>query len=621
MKKTLKKHSVFIFFAIITLFASFGGTEYVNAQTLQTIRIFVNNGDGTETLAFDIWEGQTLSQVPGLNLNPTRDGFTFIGWSVNIYEPLTYGAVITAFWQPAANVNVTFNLQGGNINGSTSNIVRTFPNGTLFQSNELPQNPVREGFIFEGWIPNIVNTNLTQNQTVEAVWSQTNAVVVTFNLGGGTSGGLSGPIVRTITAGTVFPSSELPQNPVRAGFTFAGWNYDIVGTTINQDIALNAQWIQGNAVTVTFNLAGGNISGNNANVVRTVGAGAVFQNNQMPQNPVRSGFTFVGWNYDIVGTTINQNTVVTAEWIQGNAVTVTFNLAGGNINGSSANIVRTIGQGTTFPNSEVPQNPVRPGFTFTGWNTNVGGVIIQQNTTVTAQWTQGYNATVTFNLTGGNISGYTTPVTRTVGIGQILPSTQMPPAPTRVGYTFNGWHPNVAGAIIQSNTTVNALWEPVGPTGPSLVTNVVTLAANGAVFIGNTPLVYNPDYFGVYHITSAGVSVLPARLSLAILFGLTPEEALTSDLLLWDAQTSTFIVDPYGRNIRLTVGSYTMSVGGVSVPILSGTGANVFPVSVFVDPTNGRMFLPTRAVADALGFTVGWNPELAAVTLTPPTNH
>ena len=619
MKKTFKKQTLLTLFStFIVAIALWSSSTYVFSEVAP---VFVNMNIGPNA---SIPGGTTqVSFNPGDIVSlptPTRVGYEFLGWNPAIEDTPIYSSQnVTALWQ-AQNITVTFHLSGGNINGSDLHITRTFPVGTIFPSHEVPQDPVRAGFTFDGWSPNLVGTILNQNETVNAVWSQNNNLTVTFNLDGGNINGVTANVIRSIQPGTTFNNSDLPQNPVRPGFTFAGWSQDIVGTTINQNTTITARWIQGNAITVNFNLAGGNINGSTANVTRVIAQGQVFPNNEMPQNPVRPGFTFAGWSLDIVGSTINQNTTVNAQWVQGNAVTITFNLAGGNINGNTTNVTRVIGQGTIFPSNQLPQNPVRPGFTFTGWSIDIGGTYVSQNTTVNAQWTQGYNATVTFNLAGGNINGHTANVTRTVVIGQTLANTEMPPSPTREGYTFNGWSPNIAGTVITQNTNVNALWQPVSVQHP-LVSSVVTLAANGSVLIGNTPLIYSQEAFGMYHITTAGVSVLPARLSLAILFGLTPQEALTSELLQWDASTSTFIVDPQGRNIRLTVGSYTMFVGGVAVPILSGAGENAFPVSVFVDPANGRMFLPTRAIADALGFTVGWNPDLAAVTLIPPTYY
>lgn len=159
--------------------------------------------------------------------------------------------------------------------------------------------------------------------------------------------------------------------------------------------------------------------------------------------------------------------------------------------------------------------------------------------------------------------------------------------------------------------------------GAPTVNEIVTISADGTVTVGGQSLTFDPSVMGNPVIADPGVLFIPARLSAAILFGLTPQEALISDLLVWDAPTSTFIVDPAGRNIRLTVGSSTMFVGGIPRNVLAGEGANAIPTSIFVNPTTERMYLPGRALAEALGFDVTFADGVATFTpqgYTPAAN-
>ncbi|MCL2611566.1 MAG: copper amine oxidase N-terminal domain-containing protein, partial [Defluviitaleaceae bacterium] len=144
---------------------------------------------------------------------------------------------------------------------------------------------------------------------------------------------------------------------------------------------------------------------------------------------------------------------------------------------------------------------------------------------------------------------------------------------------------------------------------------VVTIAGSGAVTVGGQPFAFDPNEFGAPHVNSNGVAVLPARMALSILFGADPMDA---DLFVWDNVNSAFYVDPQGRNIRFQVNNTTMWVGGVAQQILSGEGATAFNTAAYVDINqNSRLFVPLRAIAEAVGFNVSWDAGTSTVTLTP----
>jgi len=144
-----------------------------------------------------------------------------------------------------------------------------------------------------------------------------------------------------------------------------------------------------------------------------------------------------------------------------------------------------------------------------------------------------------------------------------------------------------------------------------LVDEIVTISA-GNITVGGQNLAFDADRFGVPHVNADGVGVLPARLSLSVLFGADPMDA---ELFIWDAATSTIFVDPEGHDIQMTVGSNVMRVGGAPRNMLDGGGN---PTVAYVDPALERMFVPTRAIAEAVGFDVQWDAATATVTLIPP---
>ncbi len=111
-----------------------------------------------------------------------------------------------------------------------------------------------------------------------------------------------------------------PTAPVREGYTFDNWYYnDAVfdfDTKVTKGMTLIARWIKNGegtsetGYTVTFNTDGGNVIAS----LKVDAEGTI----EKPQDPVREGYKFVGWqmngkDFDFK-TKITQNTVLTAKW-------------------------------------------------------------------------------------------------------------------------------------------------------------------------------------------------------------------------------------------------------------------------------------------------------------------
>jgi len=154
--------------------------------------------------------------------------------------------------------------------------------------------------------------------------------------------------------------------------------------------------------------------------------------------------------WDFSTGTITSNTTLYAKWLA--TKTVTLNTDGG----EAINPIEGIPQGftTTLP------TPVRTGYTFNGWFTQLNGQGIQyisETTPVTdditlyASWTIN-QYTITFNSDGGSaIDPDTIPVDYNTSLGA-----QMPADPTRTGCTFDGWYSarQGSGTVFTSNTAV-----------------------------------------------------------------------------------------------------------------------------------------------------------------------
>lgn len=130
---------------------------------------------------------------------------------------------------------------------------------------------------------------------------------VTYNANGGSNA----PSSQTKTYGTTLKLSSTV--PTRTGYTFQGWstandssveykpgsNY-----TSNSSVTLYAVW-KLNVYTVTFNCAGGNISGNST-YTKQINHGSKI--GSLP-SPTRNNYTFLGWYLN--DTKIDENYVIT----------------------------------------------------------------------------------------------------------------------------------------------------------------------------------------------------------------------------------------------------------------------------------------------------------------------
>jgi uncharacterized repeat protein (TIGR02543 family) len=274
---------------------------------------------------------------------------------------------------------------------------------------------------------------------------------------------------------------------IKARCSFAGWNTQADGSgknyligskfpMLSASITLFAQWIPVSD-TVTFNDQGATTPVKPKTILVTFPDSTV---GSLPTPPVKQGYTFGGWNTkaDASGSNVTANTAVTsnlsvyAKWIP-ISDTVTFNDQGATTPVKPKTII------VIFPDSTIsslPTAPTRTGYTFEGWNTKAdsSGTQFTASTkvistiTVFAKWIP-VSDTVTFNDQGA-----TTPVKPKTIIVTFPDSTisSLPTAPTRTGYTFEGWNTKADGGgtpfsdttLVTKTFTVYAKWLPISDT-------------------------------------------------------------------------------------------------------------------------------------------------------------
>ena len=209
---------------------------------------------------------------------------------------------------------------------------------------------------FDGWYEELSDTKFDFSKKIEKdyvlVAKYKNEVSITFDTDGGST-------VKSISA---YEGSkvEMPDNPVKAGYKFAGWllngeDYDF-STEIEGDFTLKAKWVESDEnVTITFDTDGGNAIDPAVIKINTTVS--------VPNIPQKNGFDFVEWTYNDekfdFSTKVLNDITLKAVWKEKEKVSVTFVSDGRTIN--TLSVVK--GDAITH----MPNTPRKDGYVFTGW--------------------------------------------------------------------------------------------------------------------------------------------------------------------------------------------------------------------------------------------------------------
>ena len=259
----------------MTLYAGWDILSYV-------IRVRLENGEQ------DIIINQNYGTPVTVPDDPTREGYTFIGWDIPFPDKMPAKIMtITAQWK-INQYTITFDTAGGS---KIAPITQDY--GT---SITAPANPTREGYTFMGWDKEIPATMPADNVTITAQW-EINRYTITFDTNGGNE-------IDSITQDYDTPITA-PADPTREGYTFIGWDREIPTTMPAENMTVTAQW-EINRYTITFDTAGGSeidsITQDYSSIITA------------PADPTREGYTFIGWDKAIPATMPAENITITAQW-------------------------------------------------------------------------------------------------------------------------------------------------------------------------------------------------------------------------------------------------------------------------------------------------------------------
>ena len=337
---------------------------------------------------------------------------------------------------------VTLDLGGGKLGNSSEDIqiiVKTGSEFTAPASDGLTRPDGNTGSYFM-WLGSngklyAPGASVPADVTELTVQWTAPTYAVTLNTNGGTINN------GNVTEYTYGVGATLPTDVTRTGYTFKGWYYNenltgspvtAIGDTETGNKEYWAKW-EINQYTVTVKPENGE-----ADITITQDYGTPIT---APADPIREGYTFIGWDRDIPKTMPAENITVTAQW-EINQYTITFDTNGGS---EIAPITQDYGTEIT-----APDNPTRKGYTFKGWDKEIPETMPAENITVTAQW-EINRYTITFDTAGGSEIA---PITQDYGTNITAPAN-----PTRKGYTFKGWDKEIPETMPAENITVKAQWE------------------------------------------------------------------------------------------------------------------------------------------------------------------
>lgn len=413
----------------------------------------------------DVPFGTVLSGI--VPLEPTRDGYEFTGWVDEQGNPATIPTTmpdeeinLTATWE-IKEITVTFDANGGKFADDSEEKDVT---GEYGSEIEVPADPTREGFNFKGWNGLPADGKMPKEDiTVTAEWE---AVVKTYTLTIDAAGGKvegQDKIVKTLAEGEAIADVA---DPVREGYIFKGWDKEIPDTMPANDLTITATWEEEATPkhTVTYYLAKDGV----------VYATKTFEEGEtmVHPEPVAEGIVFKGWA-DKDGNALPEKmgnedleAYAVIDYIKSYKATYV-------VEGSTYQEY-DVTYGSAIP---VPTDPTREGYIFAGWrdaNGNpVAATMPAKDVTYTALWekapVEGEQFTAKFIVDGE------THAMSVLEEGDIIP---IPPAPSKFGYVFVGWEPEVPATMPAENLEFEAQWE-VDKTFVALVVGGVVVS--GAV--------------------------------------------------------------------------------------------------------------------------------------------
>ena len=196
----------------MTLYAGWDILSYV-------IRVKFANGEPDSIINQNY---DTAITVPD---DPTREGYTFIGWDTPFPKKMPAKIMeITALWQ-INRYKITFDTDGGSEIDSIEQDYDT--------EITAPDAPTKEGYTFIGWDTTVPKKMPAKDMMVKALW-QINRYKITFDTDGGSE---IDPIEQDYDT-----AITAPDNPTKEGYAFIDWDTTVPAKMPARDMTIKALW-------------------------------------------------------------------------------------------------------------------------------------------------------------------------------------------------------------------------------------------------------------------------------------------------------------------------------------------------------------------------------------------
>ena len=400
-------------------------------------------------------------------------------------------------------INVLYAANGGQfVDGNETMQGVADSDGKLRQ----PPTPTRDGYTFAGWYWRADYSGYTDEQKAadkvdfdQAVTGQTVTMFAQWTKDEVQN---ETDVLYVANGGKFFDDQEVqqgltdsdgmmrqPMTPTRDGYTFAGWYWvsDLSVLTEEQKeqnkvdfgqpvtkphVTMYAQWVKNqDEINVLYAANGGQFADGNDTMQGVADSDGVMR---QPAAPTREGYTFAGWYWvsDLSGLTDEQkdlnkvdfsqsiadkdHATIYAQWTKNadqNEIDVLYAANGGQFATGE-----TFQQGVTDSDGMMrqPAAPTREGYTFDGWywHADYSGYTdeqkaadkvdfsqpVQSDVNIYAQWTKNADQNEIDVLYAANGGQFATGETFQQGVTDSDGMMRQPAAPTREGYTFDGWY-------------------------------------------------------------------------------------------------------------------------------------------------------------------------------------
>ncbi len=444
--------------------------EWINAtDTKYTVTVYTMNTDGTYGEGVtSTYAGETGTEAKAEGKYTISEGFKLSEVKENILSGTIAADGSLALVVYIDRIEYTFTV---NVDGET-----TSTNYLYGATVAAPETPVKDGYTFSAWTPEVPATMPAENVEVVAGWTknENTAYKVIVNY----TDAKTGEAVATEKnyTGTTENAIEIVEAKGNAENTEYVLLSDLIPTHYQLDTSAANQLTgtvaaDGSTVlniylvpvkyTATFTTGEGAFADGSTSYEVELDYYSLVSDYAPAEVPTREGHSFDSWrNADT--THIAADREFPAKW-NIESYTIILDAAGGTVSPESI----TADYGAAI---NPVADPVKEGHSFTGWSEEIPTTMpdLGENgatKTITATWSVN-DYTVTWIVDGVED-------TDTYAYGAAITA----PAPTKTGYVFAGWDAEVPATMPADNLTFTGSWNPA--TDTKYTVNIHTMDVDG----------------------------------------------------------------------------------------------------------------------------------------------